>query len=297
MRITILGTSPPDGTTKPGHAGTGIVVSLDATHLMLDCGPGVTKRLARVGVDLRDVDHLFLTHHHWDHIADLSTLVLGRFERSLFGSAKGDPLAPPLEVFGPEGTERIIELLFGPGGVYHGDIGTRTAPDMGVRIYGGLGATVPFDPPLPHAHDVAPGPVVETSSFRVVAAPAQHTQPYLASLAYRVESDEGSVVLAGDSAPSDDVVALARDVDVLVHEGAMDEGRRVSGALETIHSSSSTVGRTAAAAGAKKLVIVHHELDRDDVEARRQVEERIRADYDGEIWIASELDVLPVARV
>jgi ribonuclease Z len=261
---------------------------------MLDCGPGVTKRLARVDVDLCEIDRLFLTHHHWDHIADLAMIVLGRWERSLFHSAHGRELSPPLEIYGPSGTARIAELLFGPDGIYAGDIATRTAPDMGKLIYGGLGAKMPFDPPYPNVHEVAPGAVYEGPGVRVIAARAQHTQPYLTSLAYRIESPEGTVVFAGDSAPSDDVVALAAGVDVLIHEGAMDEERRQRGCFSTIHSSSSTVGLTAAAAGAKKLLVVHHELEDNDLVKRRQIEERIREDYDGEIQIALQFDVVGV---
>ena len=50
----------------------------------------------------------------------------------------------------------------------------------------------------------------------MTAAPADHVQPYLDSLAYRLDSDEGSVVLTGDTAPCDSVTDLARGADVLM---------------------------------------------------------------------------------
>lgn len=292
MRVVILGTSSPSAVTRPAHAGTGVVVSVGESHLLLDCGPGVTRRLASAGLDLRDVEHVLLTHHHWDHLMDLPVFVMARWERSIVGSSAGDPLAPVCKVFGPPETERIVGLLFGEDGVLGDDIRTRVSADMGLPIYSGLGADVSGPPPLPQARDAEPGLVLETAAFRVVAAEAQHTQPYLSSLAYRVEDLErggGVVVFAGDSAPCRSVIELARGADLLLHEGAMSEERRQRSALENVHSSDSTVGAIAAQAGVRKLVIVHHELTLADHSTRAALITRVRQDFTGDVEVATEL--------
>jgi ribonuclease Z len=290
MRVVILGTSPPNSAIRPGRAGTGVLVSSGDTHVLVDCGPGVTRRLATAGVDLRNVDHVLLTHHHWDHLTDLPVFVMGRWERSAIGSAEGQVLAGELTILGPVPTERIVALWFGEDGILSGDIKTRTAVDMGQRIYAGIGAASPLDSPVPVARDVGPGPVLETSHLRVTAAEAQHTQPYLSSLAYRIDSDAGSVVLSGDTAPSSSVVELARGADLLLHEGAMPEEVRSQAAMETVHSSPETVGLVAAEAEVRQLVIVHHHLELADHDARASIVRKIGEHFVGEIVVAHELD-------
>jgi ribonuclease Z len=290
LRVVVLGTSPPLSAIRPGRAGTGIVVSVGRSHVLLDCGPGVTRRAAEAGIDIRHVGHLLLTHHHWDHTADLPAFVLGRWEKSVLGSAAGDPVAGELTILGPPPTERIISLLFGEQGVYAGDIKSRTSADMGTPIYAGCGATTPLDSPVPRTVDVQPGLVLETPSFRVVAAEAQHTQPYLTSLAYRIDSADGSVVFSGDTAPCDRVVDLARKADLLLHEGAMPEERRQQAAMQHVHSSPSTVGRVAARANVKQLVIVHHHLERSDRTSIDELTDDIRVHFSGDIRIGFELD-------
>ena len=290
MKVVILGTSPPQSAITPGRAGTGVLVSVGDEHVLLDCGPRVTQRLAEAGVDVRSVEHAFLTHHHWDHIADLPVLVLGRWERSVVLSASGDPLAPPLTILGPPPTERIVNQLFGEGGVYGGDIETRISADMGELIYGGLGATLPFGSPIPNGRDLTPGVVLETPTFKVTAAEAQHTQPYLASLAYRVDTPHGSVVFSGDTAPCQQVVELAQGADLLLHEGAMPEDTRQRGAMERVHSSPATVGQVASEAQVKRLVVVHHHLEPTDDEGRATITAEIGKRFDGDVRIARELE-------
>jgi ribonuclease Z len=290
MRVVILGTSPPQSAINPGRAGTGILVSLGDAHVLLDCGPRVTQRLAEAGVDVRKVDHVFLTHHHWDHIADLPVLVLGRWERSVLESANGDPLAAPLTIHGPPPTERIVSQLFGDGGIYEGDIKTRISVDMGQPIYSGVGATTPYGTPIPKARDLEPGVVLENPMLTVTAAEAQHTQPYLRSFAYRVDCSAGSVVFSGDTAPCEEVVELSRGADLLLHEGAMSEETRQRGAMQTVHSSPATVGQVASEARVKKLVIVHHHLEPSDEEARMRIAGEVRQHFRGEVQVAHELD-------
>jgi pyridine nucleotide-disulfide oxidoreductase/beta-lactamase family protein len=171
-----------------------------------------------------------------------------------------------------------------------GDIRTRISADMGQLIYAGVGARTPFGSPVPCARDLEPGVVLETPSFKVAAVEAQHTQPYLASLAYRVDSSEGSVVFSGDTAPCERLIDLSRGADLLLHEGAMPEETRQRGAMQTVHSSSATVGQVAAEAGVKRLVIVHHHLEPSDEKNRRRVTEEVRKQFSGEVHVARELD-------
>ena len=77
-------------------------------------------------------------------------------------------------------------------------------------------ACCPGMPPTVGTHDVGPGLVHERRGWKVTAAPADHVQPWLDSLAYRLDSPEGSVVFTGDTQPCDTVIELAKGADVML---------------------------------------------------------------------------------
>jgi ribonuclease Z len=246
--------------------------------------------VAEVGSDLIRVDAVFLTHHHWDHLAGLPHVVLGRLEHTLFAEGRDGIVTAPLRIYGPRPTERIVELLFGTGGVFDGDLASRFAPDLGAPIYGARSTRADA---LPIARDVEAGDDIRLDGAVVSAGVALHAQPYLASLAYRVDVDGRSIVFAGDSAPSDEVVALAADVDLLIHEGARLEPT-TGGPLHGVHSSATSVADTARRSGARHLLVVHHDLERGDEERRLAVRRAIQSNYSGEVTIAYETLTLVV---
>lgn len=100
MRVTLLGT----GSALPSEnrVQTGVCLEQDDHHLLVDCGSGVTHRLAQAGIDHRDIDAVLLTHHHLDHVADLPTLAKARWLDD----------HPPLTVLGPSGTREVCANLF-----------------------------------------------------------------------------------------------------------------------------------------------------------------------------------------
>ncbi len=289
MKITILGTAPPLKTLIPGQAGTSLLVEHDGRFLMADCGPGSVNRLEGLGVDIRRIETLLLTHHHWDHVADVPFFVLGRWEASQFGASGGRPFAPRLKVFGPAGTAEFLTRLFGPTGAFAGDIATRLAEDIGVPLYGTRGIKAPFPPIMPQTRELEPGAAFEADSFAIRAALALHCQPYLASIAYRIEAGGHSMVFSGDSAPSEEIAALAKGADILLHDCNMKEEVRLGLGRTALHSTGSEVGEIAARAGVKRLVLVHHGLAEDDAAGREALAGKARARYAGPVDVARTL--------
>jgi ribonuclease Z len=294
--VTILGTAPPRQTLRSGNAGTGILVESDDSRVLLDCGPGVTERIDRAGVDVRSIDTLLLTHHHWDHISDLPMFVLGRWEESLFGSADDGRYAEPLTIIGPVGTCRIGELLFGDRSVFAGDIATRLDDDIGVALYGTRGVKPPFPDPIGDVRDIEAGATLELADVTVTTAEVEHCAPHLKSLAYRISSPGGVVVFSGDSAPTSSVAELARSADVLLHDCGMSAAVRAALGRTAIHSTPAEVGRIAASAGVGLVVAVHHHTAPDDERGRADLEREIRASFQGDIRIAREGETLAVER-
>jgi ribonuclease Z len=286
VHVKVLGTAPPLKTLVAGQGGTSLLIRADDACLMVDCGPGAVNRLDASGVDVRQVTALLLTHHHWDHVADVPFLVLGRWEASQFGAGGGRPFADPLTVRGPRGTVRLFERFFGPDGVYAGDIATRFAPDIGVPLYGTRGIPAPFPPVMPDTADLEPGARLRIGPFDLETGLATHCQPYLASIAWRVSAAGRTIVFSGDTAPSDDVVRLATGVDLLLHDCNMKAEVRQDLGRTALHSTAEEVGRIAAAAGVPHVVAVHHGLADDDRAGRDALAARIAGPFAGRVTVA-----------
>src|SRR5437773_2054873 len=125
------------------------------------------------------------------------------------------------------------------------------------QVFVNRGGTLPRQPPSLRVRDVGPGLVHETVRWRVTAAPAKHVQPYLDSLAYRLDGPDGSIVFTGDTQPCQSVIDLAREADVMLcmcwdDQEVMDENGEGGG-----QCGPTGAARMAQAAGVTRLVLSH----------------------------------------
>src|SRR5690606_16731895 len=105
--------------------------------------------------------------------------------------------------------------------------------------------------------DIDVGFTLETDSWKVIAGRVDHHQRVgMPSVGYRVESEYGVVAITGDTAPSEGMIELARDADVLIHEAAFLQ-EIIDARQMWSHSSAAGAARVAQAAGVKKLVLTH----------------------------------------
>ena len=100
MRVTLLGTG--SALPSPTRLQTGALVHHADSSLLVDCGSGITHRLAQSNIDYRTVDTVLLTHTHLDHVADLPTFAKARF---LDGH-------DTFTIVGPPGTQDVCDALF-----------------------------------------------------------------------------------------------------------------------------------------------------------------------------------------
>jgi len=77
---------------QPAH----VVMNGDAP-ILIDCGEGAMGRSKGAGIEYRDVHHLFLTHHHFDHIGSLFACL---------GLNMMTQRQKPLTIYGPPGTKK-----------------------------------------------------------------------------------------------------------------------------------------------------------------------------------------------
>jgi ribonuclease BN (tRNA processing enzyme) len=281
MRLFLVGAGTPVPTRT--RFGTCQVLAVSGDHLMFDCGPAATHKLVQMGLSPTQIDCLFLSHHHYDHNADYACFLLTRWNLST-GREQ------PLRVWGPPPTESFSERLIGAEGAFAADWMARTRHPDSLLHYAEVGGVGPRPAPQVEVHDVEPGRIAEGHGWVVTAAPAKHQEPWLRSLAYRVDSAEGSIVFAGDTVSCEALAELARGADTLVvscwdhqHALGISEVPSIMGTLDT--------ARFAQQTGVKRLVLTHiHEpLDRPGSGEKAIAD--IAGLYGGEILFGQELSV------
>ena len=279
-KLNILCSGNPFPT--PNGYGSSYVLQLGDEYLMFDCGPAATDKLVKMGLMPTQVDYLFFTHHHFDHDVDYPCFLLTRWDA-------GSGQEKRLQVYGPAPTEQLTErILDEKVGAFAHDWIARINHPLSLFAYTSRGGVLPRKPPSLDAKDIAPGEVCRGKDWEVVSAQAEHVQPWLDSLAYRVNSDAGSIVFTGDTAPCQSVADLAKGADVLVVTCV---GRQsdIDGKPEGQYMCGTTgAGVMAREAGVAKLVLVHNAR----IAAHGTMELAIAdvaREYDGEIIFGEEL--------
>jgi ribonuclease BN (tRNA processing enzyme) len=245
MRVVLLGTAGGPAIKRTRAQPSNAVVVNDALYVV-DTGNGVCRQLALAGIPSRSLRAVFVTHHHSDHVADFGTLFL---------RAWASGLVRPVDAFGPPPlrwmTDRYLEYM-------SWDIRLRMEDEGRVPLAS-----------LVRVHEFAEdGVVYRDENVTVTAAEVPHgvAKP---AYAFRFDTSHHSVVFSGDTSPSDSLVALARDCDVLVHEVLSVPGvdllvDRIEAGNEALkrhiieaHTPAEDVGRIATRAACKRLVLNH----------------------------------------
>jgi ribonuclease Z len=247
--ITIVGCGTP--TPTPDRFGSAHLVDIAGEKLLFDCGPATTWKLAQNGVRTTEIDTVVFTHHHFDHDADFPTFILTRWDQMV-------PRDRELAVYGPALTEEFTNGIIDENyGLFRHDWKARVGHVGSQVTYADRGGELPRSKPLVTPKNVGPGVILENGRYRVTAAPAEHVQPFLDSLAYRIDTDEGSVVITGDTRPCDSITSLSRGADVLMIMCWESHDRVVGTDHELATCSIRGAAETAEEAGVKELVMVH----------------------------------------
>jgi ribonuclease Z len=235
---------------------------------LFDAGVGVQRRLAAAGLPINGVTAAFITHLHSDHVLGLPDLILSSWT---FGRTR------PFALFGPSGLRPMVEHLYE---AFREDIANREA-EYGAR--GGYQV---------ETRVVRPGVVYDSGGVRVTAIDVEHGQ-WREAYGYRIDTPTRSIVISGDTRPSEELVRMAAGVDVLIHEvhpaGVTQIGNRPAvdwpRYISEHHTTSTQLGEIAARANPKLLILYHN--------GRRATAEQlivdIRKAFSGPIAIAEDL--------
>jgi ribonuclease Z len=285
MKIWLLGTGTP--TPSMRRMCSGYVVKCDDDYIVFDHGFGAHHRLMELGVKATQVSHLFISHHHYDHMGDYPRLLLTRWDQ---GAGK----IPELEVFGPTPLKDITNRIIGDDGVFGPDLISRTQNQCSIDVYRARGGEGERKRPDPVLSELKSGDVVERNGWRVRVAEVNHFAPHLVSYGYRLDTSEGSFVYSGDTGPSRELAELAKGCDVLVHMCHYLTGTAPSKIFSTFTMGHLELARFAQDAQVRNLVISHVTEQFDRPGLREQVIRECAEIYKGNIFFGEDLMEIPL---
>ena len=216
MKLTILGS----GTAAPmqERSNAGYLLEIHDMKILLDSGAGTIRRLLETKINLFDIENIFYTHLHNDHINDLGAII--------WSNNYGLNRKKPLNIYGPQGIRKYVEILvkklLKPAKLYF-DINTTELRNSDFNI----------------------------GNIKIKTRETIHSKN-IKSIIYRVENKKKSFVYTGDTDYCDEAIEIAKNADVLLTECSLPDNKKAEG-----HLTPCLAGKIAAKAKAKTLILTH----------------------------------------
>jgi ribonuclease BN (tRNA processing enzyme) len=281
-QIVMLGTGTP--IPDPDRTGPAVAIIVDSVAYLFDAGTGVVRRASAAGRNgikafapatpnaqpAPKFDRIFLTHLHSDHTLGLADVI---FTPWIQGRVA------PLDIYGPPGTKRLVN------GILDGnaeDIAERTHASGGPSANGWNSVV----------HEIAEGEVFKDSRITVTAFAVPHAD-WKYAFGYKVQTPDRTIVISGDTRPTDVIARQCNGCDVLIHEVYSDSGFATIPKLRQIyhahaHTSATQLGDEATAAKPKLLILTHQLFFGSSDETLLT---EVRSHFSGRVVSAKDLDV------
>jgi ribonuclease Z len=274
-KVIVLGTGTP--TADPERSGPAVAVVVNGTAYLVDSGPGVVRREVAAqrkngipALDVTKLQEVFITHLHSDHTVGLPDLI---FTPWVLGRTA------PLQVYGPRGLKDMID-----------NIERAWAKDIDIRVHGleqgnATGYKV-------HVHEVGPGVIYKDPNVTVTAFEVKHGS-WDQAFGYKFQSPDRTIVISGDTAPTDAITKACDGCDVLLHEAynsrlLSDKTHPTSRYFHAFHTSAQELGKIATAAH-PKILVLYHQMFQGLPE--QDLVDQLKQTYKGNVASAHDLDV------
>jgi ribonuclease BN (tRNA processing enzyme) len=257
------------------RASSSYLVWLDGkARVLIDVGGGSSDNFGRSGANMEDLDVILFSHFHVDHSADLPALI----KSSFFDERRRD-----LPVYGPSGsgyfmpdTEDFLESLFGIEGAFR---------YLSAFLDDGRSNGYRLNPVVLNVENKKVQKAFANKRVSTSAISVHHGS--LPALAWRVDIAGKSIAFSGDmNGDYNTLPLLAKNADILLAHNAVPEGAQ--GVERWLHMPPSVIGKIAADARPKKLVLSHRM--RRTLGKEQETLGAIKKSYAGNIQFANDME-------
>ncbi len=266
-RVILLGTGNPNPDVD--RFGPSVAIIVDDSVYIVDFGVGLVRRAVKAGIKTTNLTRAFLTHLHSDHTIGYPDLI---FTTRVAGRTD------PLEVYGPKGITDMTKNIMAAFKV-----------DIDERIHG-------IEPAerssyIVNTHEISEGRIYQDGFITVNAFQVNHGS--LEAYGYKFVTPDRTIVISGDTSPSQKLIENAKGCDVLIHEvysavGLESRSKDWQKYHSTVHTSANELAEIASKVKPGLLVMYHQLLwGRTEEELIAEVSER----YTGEVVSGHDLDV------
>jgi len=288
--VVTVGTASP----IPGErAQTGTAIFVNGYFFLFDVGAGVVQKSENMGLPLDELDGIFLTHYHSDHMMDLPNMISRSWQRGRIDD---------LNIYGPQGLNQLMRSV---DGFLEIDNSYRVA-HHGIEVMD----TVYADGVV-HEFSIeqnAYQTIYDKDGIKITAFDVTH-EPIEPAVGYAIEYNGKKVVLSGDTKKNDLVEEMAQNCDLLVHEvmlmsfqkmleeelreAGMDRNATIIFDIQDYHTDATEVADLAQNANVKKLVLNHLAPLPDNRVIEKLYMDELGA-FEGPIHLANDGDVFIV---
>ena len=241
MKLTLLGTGCPK--VDFDRFGPSNIISTNKSNILVDCGSGVTQRLDQAKISLKNIDALFLTHLHSDHVIDLYQLIISSWHSYR---------TKPWKIYGPIGTKKFVKKIM-----------TAWQDERLLRIeYEQRSSVKAFDIKVKEFRKYGKIKIKDQiiEYFEVDHKPVKY------AYGFNFYNNNKKLTISGDTKPCENLLKYGQKTDLLLHEVFIEDELKSDGKMRTkktlhnveaYHTTSSMVGKVAKLMRCKKLVLTH----------------------------------------
>ena len=241
MELTLLGTGCPKVDYK--RFGPANLISTKVTNILVDCGSGITQRLDQINISTADIDALFLTHLHSDHVIDLYQLIISSWHSYR---------TKPWKIYGPKGTKKFVSKIM-----------NAWQEERTQRIkYENRSSTKAFNIIV---KEFSTSGTINIKDLKIKYFEVDH-KPVPFAYGFCFLKKNKKLTISGDTRPCENVMKFGQLSDVLLHEVFIEDEIKDTNKMRTLktlhnvkdyHTPSSIVGKIASLTRCKKLVLTH----------------------------------------